>query len=127
VPDLRDFQSLFSCHRSTCPPQVALPDLPFLWALTQAHLTYEVSLCSLRLSRNHHLIQCHTSEIDPGIFIQRQRELRPAPRTGPTCVRDPKARLEKTLTPRPQLEATIFDDWVSGQTPPCGSDTVRLV
>ena|SRR3990172_387623 len=33
VPDLPDFQSLFSCHRSPYLPQVALPDLPFMWAL----------------------------------------------------------------------------------------------
>ena len=34
VPDLPDFQSLFSCcHGSTYLPEVALPDLPFLWAL----------------------------------------------------------------------------------------------
>ncbi len=33
VPDLPDFQSLFSCHRSPYLPQVVLPDLPFLWVL----------------------------------------------------------------------------------------------
>ena len=33
VPDLPDFQSLLSCHRSPYLPQVALPDLPFLWVL----------------------------------------------------------------------------------------------
>ena len=33
VPDLPDFQSLFSWHISPFLPQVALPDLPFLWAL----------------------------------------------------------------------------------------------
>jgi hypothetical protein len=36
----------------------------------QAHLTYEVSLGSLRLFRNHHVIQCHTSRIDPDNFIK---------------------------------------------------------
>jgi hypothetical protein len=78
VPDLPDFQSLFSCHRSLYLPQVALPDLPFLWALhaSAPYLTYEVSLCSLRLSRNHHLIQCHISEIDPGNFIKSQEQTR---------------------------------------------------
>src|SRR3990172_878775 len=33
VPDLPDFQSLFSCHGFPYLPQVALPDSPFLWAL----------------------------------------------------------------------------------------------
>ena len=51
VPDLRDFQFLFSCHSILQSRASRLDRLS-----TQADRTYEVRFCSLRLSRNRHLI-----------------------------------------------------------------------
>ena len=76
VPDLPDFQALFSCHRSPYLPRSPCRICLSCGLSTQAHLTYEVSLWRLRLSKKSSPDSMPHFRNRPRNFIKSQEQTR---------------------------------------------------